>query len=179
MVIRRLGLRSDPSRQAPRDTASHRCWHFLNRWRRAVRRGRIRSTPTFSFEYIVVRGLDSHYDLQPATGTVFGADTSAVHPGNPLSDCQPESHTPRFTVARIGHPIERSKDVCQLRRRHSGTAVRYTNDRRIPAVGAAAFQIDLDRSSRCRIANGVADDVLCCAPEQIRIHVERTLAVAD
>ena len=96
---------------------------------------------------------------------------------NPIGNRQPESHPAGVAVARISHSIERSKNVRELSVGHPGPAVRYADDCLPPAITVPAFKMDFDRSASRRIANGVSDNVLCCAAEQIPIRVDVAFAV--
>ena len=62
----------------------------------------------------------------------------------------------------------------------SGTPGPRSDTRMIAAIAVVAvlaFQMDLDRRTRSRVPNGVADDVLDCAAEQIRVRLDRAFAV--
>ena len=67
--------------------------------------------------------IEIQHDFETASGPIFSVDAAAVNAGNPLGNGQPEAHTARFAVARIGHPIERTENVRQLAVRHARSTI--------------------------------------------------------
>ena len=58
-------------------------------------------------------------DFETTSGPIFSVDTAAVNAGDPFGNRQPEAYSSRLAVARVGHPIERTENVGQLRIGHA------------------------------------------------------------
>ena len=94
------------------------------------------------------------------------------------ADRKTQADASRLTVPRVLYSIKRAEYLCQRCLRDSRPLIQHADDNPAPVIILAA-QSDLDRGSFSRVRDGVSNDVLYGASQQLFIPFDPTVLKRD
>jgi hypothetical protein len=91
-----------------------------------------------------------------------------------LGDGQSQTYTAGFTIARVVHAVKRSKDFVERRRGNTWPVIPHSyQECSLTIIRRTPSHIYLDLSTFPCVVDGIAHDVLNCAPQQLLVTNER------